>query len=121
MVRPRSIIRDSYLFLTERPCREFEFSSTGGISEHQPDVIGSYILTSRTQNERPIYEHENGELYLYSLEDANPTLDGAWMVNYLKFIIRLTIMFSLYFKFCSKMLIMCIKYFRFRLVIHQVQ
>ena len=104
MVRPRSIIRDSYLFLTERPCREFEFSSTGGISEHQPDVIGSYILTSRTQNERPIYEHENGELYLYSLEDANPTLDGAWMVNYLKFIIRLTIIF--YFKFCSEMLFM---------------
>ena len=100
MVRPRSIIRDSYLFLTERPCREFEFSSTEGISEHQPDVIGSYILTSRTQNERPIYEHENGELYLYSLEDANPTLDGAWMVNCLKFIIRLTIIFNFALKCC---------------------
>ena len=92
--RPRSAIRYSYLFLTEPLCTEFELSSTGGISEHQPDVIGRYILTSRTQNERAIYEHENGELYLYSLEDANPTLDGAWVVNYLKLIIHLTILYN---------------------------
>ena len=72
----------SCVFLTETPCKEFKFSSTGGISENQPAVIGRYLLTSRTANERAIYEHENGGLFLYSLGmGAEPTLDGAWMVQ----------------------------------------
>ena len=77
-----SILTYSYVFQTESLCHEFQFSSTGGISEKQPAVIGRYILTSRTENERAIYEHENGGLFLYSLGmGAEPTLDGAWMVQ----------------------------------------
>ena len=81
------ILTYSYVFLTESPCTEFQFSSTGGISESQPAVIGRYILTSRTENERAIYEHANGGLFLYSLGmGAEPTLDGAWMVHCLHII-----------------------------------
>ena len=86
--KPVPILTYSYVFLTESPCTEFKFSSTGGISESQPAVIGRYILTSRTENERAIYEHENGGLFLYSLGmGAEPTLDGAWMVQCLHNII----------------------------------
>lgn len=91
---PTSIVTYSYLFLTEPPCTEFEFSSTGGISDTQPDVIGRYILTPRTHNERPIYQHERGKSFFYSMQHAEPTLDGAWMASQLKFIIRLTIIFN---------------------------
>ena len=86
--KPVHILTYPYVFLTESPCTEFKFSSTGGISESQPAVIGRYILTSRTENERAIYEHENGGLFLYSLGmGAEPTLDGAWMVQCLHNII----------------------------------
>ena len=85
--KPVPILTYSYVFLTESPCTEFQFSSTGGISESQPAVIGRYILTSRTENERAIYEHANGGLFLYSLGmGAEPTLDGAWMVQFLHII-----------------------------------
>ena len=64
-----SILTYSYVFLTESPCTEFQFSSTGGISESQPAVIGRYILTSRTENERAIYEHANGGLFLFKCSE----------------------------------------------------
>ena len=55
-------------------------TSTGGVLEFQPGVLGTYQLQDSIINERVVYAHVEAELYLFSMEIDNEMVDGAWMV-----------------------------------------
>ena len=69
------------LFKTESACKEFEIISNGGILEVHPMVLGTYTLYDYFINDRVVYEHSvHEEIYLFSVEHDNESVDGTWMV-----------------------------------------
>ena len=78
----------------ETPCEKFTFSSTGGVQNDQPGLLGVYELTNILNYDRVVYKHQESELYMYSLfEDENSAYNGVWMVRVRK-ICSLRINFS---------------------------
>ena len=66
--------------MADSTCKEFEMTSTGGVSEFQPTVLGTYKLQGFLTNGRVVYKHAVEELYLFSIEIDNADYDGSWMV-----------------------------------------
>ena len=69
-----------FYMVVATPCKEFEMTSTGGVLEFQSHVLGTYELQHFFINERVVYGHMQGELYLFSWETDAEVLDGAWVV-----------------------------------------
>ena len=55
-------------------------TSTGGIEQYRPELLGKYELQYKLENNRIVYENNESLMYMFSAKRNNVGMDGMWMV-----------------------------------------
>ena len=56
-------------------------TSTGGIEQYRPELLGKYELQYELENNRIVYENNESLMYMFSVKRNDVAAhDGMWMV-----------------------------------------
>merc|ERR1719414_2044326 len=62
-------------------CKEFRLTSTAGIRQYRPELLGIYQLQHKLENERIVYLNKDYRVYLFSATAEDQQFDGSWVIG----------------------------------------
>ena len=62
-------------------CKEFRLTSTAGIRQYRPELLGTYQLQHKLENKRIVYLNMDSRMYFFSATNGDEQFDGSWAVR----------------------------------------